>query len=48
MMTDKEEARSAVTAQLTADEIQLCATNTRGWRVRFDKEPTKVHNIYTP
>ena len=33
---------SAVTAQLTSDEVSLSVADGRGWNIIFDVEPAKV------
>ena len=39
---DEEWNVSAVTAQLTSNEVSLCVADGRGWNIIFDTEPTKV------
>ena len=41
----KDETRwelSAVSAQLTSEEVTLSVDNSVGWNIIFDREPTKV------
>lgn len=44
-MSSKEEAKTVQSAKITGEEVELSATNPAGWRVIFDKQPTKVKLI---